>query len=81
MFIDADKFSYVDYWEELVPRVHPGGVLLVDNVLWSGRVVDPGITDDDTSALRRFNDMVAGDVRVEDVMLTAFDGLTIARKL
>jgi caffeoyl-CoA O-methyltransferase len=81
VFIDADKFSYVDYWEELVPRVHPGGVLLVDNVLWSGRVVDPGITDDDTTALRRFNDMVAGDVRVEDVMLTAFDGLTIARKL
>jgi caffeoyl-CoA O-methyltransferase len=81
VFIDADKFSYVDYWEELVPRVRPGGVLLVDNVLWSGRVVDPGITDDDTTALRRFNDMVAGDARVEDVVLTAFDGLTIARKL
>jgi len=71
----------VDYWEELVPRVRPGGVLLVDNVLWSGRVVDPGITDDDTAALRAFNDMVAGDVRVEAVVLTAFDALTIARKL
>ena len=81
LFIDADATGYVDYWEELVPRVRPGGVLLVDTVLWSGRVVDPGITDDDTTALRRFNDMVAGDVRVEDVVLTAFDGLTIAGKL
>jgi len=81
VFIDADKTGYVDYWEELVPRVRPGGVLLVDNVLWSGRVVDESVTDDDTVALRRFNDMVAGDVRVEVVVLTAFDGLTIARKL
>ena len=56
-------------------------MLLIDNVLWSGRVVDPGITDDDTAALRAFNDMVAGDVRVEAVVLTAFHGLTIAGKL
>ena len=65
------------YWDELVPRVRQGGVLLVDNVLWSGRVLDQG----DTVALRKFNDMVAGDERVEVVVLTAFDGLTIARKL
>gem|GEM_PF-2409149 len=81
VFIDADKTGYPDYWKELGHRVRPGGVLLIDNVLWSGRVVDPGITDDDTAALRRFNDMVAGDVRVEGVVLTAPDGLTIARKL
>jgi len=81
VFIDADKTGYVDYWEELVPRVRPGGVLLVDNVLWSGRVVDESVTDDDTLALRRFNDMVAADDRVEAVVLTAFDGLTVARKL
>jgi len=81
VFIDADKTGYVDYWEELVPRVRPGGVLLVDNVLWSGRVVDESVVDDDTVALRRFNDMVAGDVRVEAMVLTAFDGLTIARTL
>ncbi|MEP7036055.1 MAG: class I SAM-dependent methyltransferase [Actinomycetota bacterium] len=80
-FIDADKTSYADYWEELVPRVRPGGVLLVDNVLWSGRVVDEGVSDDDTEALRKFNDLVAADLRVEVVVLTAFDGLTIARKL
>jgi caffeoyl-CoA O-methyltransferase len=81
VFIDADKTGYVDYWEELVPRVRPGGVLLVDNVLWSGRVVDEAVADEDTVALRRFNDMVAADARVEAVLLTAFDGLTIARKL
>ena len=73
--------GYADYWEELVPRVRAGGVLLVDNVLWSGRVVDKGVTDDDTVALRTFNDLVAADARVEAVVLTAFDGLTIARKL
>lgn len=81
VFIDADKTGYIDYWDELVPRVRPGGVLLVDNVLWSGRVVEESVTDEDTVALRRFNDRVAADERVEAVVLTAFDGLTIARKL
>jgi caffeoyl-CoA O-methyltransferase len=80
-FLDADKTSYLDYWEELVPRIRPGGVLLADNVLWSGRVVQEGVTDDDTTALRAFNEAVAADIRVEVVVLTAFDGLTIARKL
>ena len=80
-FIDADKTGYADYWQELVPRVRPGGVLLVDNVLWSGRVIDQNDTEDDTEALRVFNDMVARDDRVEVVILTAFDGLTIARKV
>ncbi len=81
VFIDADKAGYGRYWEELVPRVRPGGVLLVDNVLWGGRVVEAGVTDADTVALRAFNDQVAVDDRVEVVVLTAFDGLTIARKL
>jgi caffeoyl-CoA O-methyltransferase len=81
VFIDADKAGYAGYWDELVPRVRTGGVLLVDNVLWSGRVVDQGDTDDDTAALRAFNNKVAADDRVEVVLLTAFDGLTIARKL
>jgi len=80
VFIDADKTGYADYWDELVPRVRPGGVLLVDNVLWSGRVIDLSDTDTDTVALRAFNDMVARDNRVESLVLTAFDGLTIARK-
>ena len=80
MFIDADKPGYVDYWEELVPRMRPGGLLLADNVLWSGRITDPDATDADTTALRAFNDVVASDERVEAMILTAFDGLTIARR-
>jgi len=81
VFIDADKAGCASYWDELVPRVRTGGVLLVDNVLWSGRVVDASVTDEDTTALRTFNESVADDIRVEVVVLTAFDGLTIARKL
>jgi caffeoyl-CoA O-methyltransferase len=80
-FVDADKGGYVAYWEELVPRLNPGGVLLVDNVLWSGRVVDPDAADDDTVALRAFNDHAAADERVELVMLPLADGLTMARRL
>lgn len=80
VFIDADKPSYAAYWEELVPRVRPGGLLLADNVLWSGRIADAEATDANTTALRAFNDVVASDDRVETVVLTAFDGLTIARR-
>jgi caffeoyl-CoA O-methyltransferase len=81
VFIDADKPRYSAYWDELVPRVRQGGVLLADNVLWSGEIVDESVTDDNTVALRAFNDKVAADDRVEVVVLPAFDGLTIARKL
>jgi caffeoyl-CoA O-methyltransferase len=81
VFIDADKGGYVDYWGELVPRVRPGGLLLADNVLWRGEVADDGASGDNLEALRTFNDMVAADSRVEVVVLTAFDGLTIARRL
>jgi caffeoyl-CoA O-methyltransferase len=80
VFIDADKPGYAAYWAELVPRVRPGGLLLADNVLWSGRIADPEVTDANTTALRTFNDLVVSDDRVETVVLTAFDGLTIARR-
>jgi len=80
VFIDADKGGYVSYWNELVPRVRPGGLLLADNVLWSGTIVDDTVDDADTQALRAFNDMAAADDRVEQVVLTAFDGLLMARK-
>ena len=80
VFIDADKPGYPSYWDELVPRVRPGGLLLADNVLWSGQVVDDTVDDANRRALHAFNDKVAADERVESVMLTAFDGLTIARK-
>ncbi|MFO7280300.1 MAG: O-methyltransferase [Thermoanaerobacterales bacterium] len=79
-FIDADKGGYLDYWEELVPRVRPGGVLLADNVLWSGRILDADTEDEATRALRAFNDAVAADERVDCVVLPAFDGLTLARR-
>ncbi len=80
-FIDADKTGYLGYWELIVPRLRPGGVLLVDNVLWSGRVVEAEENGVDTVALREFNDRVAGDGRVEAVLLPVADGLTLARKL
>jgi caffeoyl-CoA O-methyltransferase len=79
VFIDADKQGYPAYWNELVPRVRPGGVLLVDNVLWSGRVLDPrGERDREIVA---FNDLARRDARVELVILPIADGLTMARKL
>ncbi len=79
-FIDADKPGYAGYLEELHPRLRPGGVLLVDNVLWSGAVVDPTNTDADTVAIRAFNDRVAIDDRFDTVMLGRFDGLSLLRK-
>jgi caffeoyl-CoA O-methyltransferase len=77
-FIDADKTGYSAYWAELVPRMRPGGVIMVDNVLWSGRVLNPA-TDDD-KAIVSFNDEVVADDRVDSVMLNIADGLTIARR-
>jgi caffeoyl-CoA O-methyltransferase len=79
-FIDADKPGYIGYWDELVTRVRPGGLVLADNVLWSGRIVDDPGDDANLAALRAFNDHVAADSRVEVAILPAFDGLTIARK-
>jgi caffeoyl-CoA O-methyltransferase len=80
-FIDADKSGYIDYYEELLARLRPGGVVLADNVLWSGNVVNPAQNDANTLAIRRFNDHVAADRRVECVMLPISDGLTLARKI
>lgn len=79
-FIDADKESYPVYYEEILRRTRPGGLVLVDNVLWGGRVIDPGDDEPSTRAIRRFNDRVAKDERVDRVMLPVADGLTIARK-
>ncbi len=75
-FIDADKSGYQRYFDELVPRMRTGGVILVDNVLWSGNVIDPSDTSTDTVALRAFNDHVVADRRVECVMLAVSDGLS-----
>jgi caffeoyl-CoA O-methyltransferase len=79
-FVDADKPSYRAYYEELLPRLRPNGLLLFDNVLWSGAVVDASDHSENTEAIRALNDHVARDTRVESVMLPVADGLTIARK-
>lgn len=78
-FIDADKTGYVEYWELLMPRVRPGGLLLADNVLYHSKVVDEAATGN-AAAIRTFNDHVLADDRVDSVMLPIADGLTIARK-
>ena len=79
-FIDADKDSYPDYYEELVARLRPGGLLLLDNVLLSGRVLDPAPDDASALAMARLNDAIAADERVDCAMVGVADGLTILRK-
>jgi caffeoyl-CoA O-methyltransferase len=79
-FIDADKAGYRTYYDEIVDRLRPGGVVLLDNVLWGGSVVDAANTEADTEAIRAVNDHVAADPRVEAVMLPISDGLTLARR-
>ena len=76
-FIDADKPSYVDYYEALVPRLSQQGAILVDNVLWSGQVVNASNTEQDTSALREFNQHVAADTRTSQVVLPIGDGVSL----
>ena len=78
VFIDADKENYIRYWELCVPKVRRGGMLLVDNTLWSGRVLRP--TDETDRAIVAFNRHVVQDTRVEAVLLTIRDGLTLAVK-
>ena len=79
VFIDADKTSYSAYFEATLAKLAPDGVILVDNVLWSGRVLDPAITEPDTAAIKAFNDQVLADDRVEVVMLTVRDGVSLIR--
>src|SRR3984957_15130596 len=77
-FIDADKLSYPKYWTELVPRVRPGGVIMVDNTFSHGRVLDAGNDNPSVIAVRTMNDLAAADDRVELVMVPIGDGLTVA---
>lgn len=78
VFIDADKGNYSNYWEAVLPKVRRGGLVVADNVLWSGRVLAP--KDESDHALRDFADRVRRDRRVEPVMLTVRDGLLLAWK-
>jgi caffeoyl-CoA O-methyltransferase len=80
-FIDADKGGYQGYYDEILARLSPRGVILIDNTLWSGAVLpDSGAEDDDTIALRKLNDFIAADERVEVVQLTVGDGITMVRR-
>lgn len=80
MFIDADKTSYDIYYEGGLKLLRTGGVMLIDNVLWSGSVADPSKKDEDTSALRALNAKIMSDARVDLVMVPICDGVTMARK-
>lgn len=81
VFIDADKSNYANYYNLVFDHVRPGGFIIADNVLWSGKVVEPLKPQDiDTKALLEFNDMVTKDERVENVLLPIRDGLMVARK-
>ena len=80
VFIDADKSNYDNYYELVLPALRPGGLVVVDNTLWSGALIDESVTDADTVALRVFNDSRAADPRVEVSLLTIGDGVTILRK-
>lgn len=82
VFIDADKRQYCEYFEAVFPLVRRGGYIIADNTLWYGHVIDPKYDRDrQTLGIRKFNEMIAGDARVEKVMVPMRDGLTIIRKL
>ena len=79
-FIDTDEISYTEYYEYCLQLIRPGGLILVDNVLWGGQVADASNHDKDTEALRIFNAALSSDQRVDLCMVPIGDGLTIARK-
>jgi caffeoyl-CoA O-methyltransferase len=79
-FVDADKIGYPAYYEALIPRLRPGGVLLADNTLQDGRVVEAAVNDEAVVAIRAFNDRVASDERVRSVLLPIGDGVTFVEK-
>ena len=78
-FIDADKPSYDAYYEGCLRVVRPGGLIMIDNTLWSGRVADPSENDEQVTAIRALNEKISGDERVDPVILPIGDGLTLAR--
>ena len=80
VFIDADKENYVAYYEEVLPRLSPTGLIAADNTLWSGRILDDTDQEASTKAIRAFNEHVATDSRVVSVMLTVRDGVTLIRR-
>lgn len=80
VFLDADKYNYQNYYNLVIDQLKPGGYILADNVLWSGKVLDIDNSDEDTVALRAFNASVQDDPRVENVLFPLRDGIMIVRK-
>jgi len=80
VFIDADKENYVNYYEALLPRLAGGGLMALDNTLWSGRVLDDSDDSESTQAIKAINERIASDERVTSVMLTIRDGVTLVRR-
>ncbi len=81
VFIDADKEQYTDYYELVKEKLHPGGYIIADNVIWSGKVLNKINPDKETLAIQKFNNHVNQDKDVEQVMLSVRDGLMLIRKL
>jgi caffeoyl-CoA O-methyltransferase len=79
-FIDADKSNYDGYYEAVLRLLRPGGLVALDNTLWSGKVADPAVDDPDTNALRAINLKIRDDARVDACLLTIGDGVMLARK-
>ena len=80
VFIDADKKNNATYYDMVIDKVRSGGLILVDNVLWSGKVLDEGVSDQKTSNISQFNERVSSDQRVEKLILPVRDGLFLIRK-
>ena len=80
VFIDADKENYANYYEALLPRLAPTGLMAIDNTLWSGRVLDEGDDEETTRVIRELNDRIAADERAIAVQLTVRDGVTLIRR-
>jgi caffeoyl-CoA O-methyltransferase len=80
IFIDADKEAYIQYFDLVIDRLNSGGVIIADNVLWSGKIVDENTKDKSCLALQKFNEYVLNDDRVENVLLPIRDGLNVIRK-
>ena len=78
VFLDADKRYYPQYFEMLLPKMNKGGLLIADNVLWYGKVLEPQPKDAETQAIKQYNEMLANDDRVEAIILPVRDGLSIA---
>jgi len=81
VFIDADKSNYINYFNMIIDKLNPGGIILSDNVLWSGKVVEPTAEKDiDTKVLKEYNKLLKDDPRLETILLPIRDGLTISRR-